>query len=135
MEFISFACQRAHPIAEKSKLFFLSIESCQIFRSFLKHFSNFYPVLIDINEQLFPVLYNQKKICQYYQMSDKKTQMTQEDASRIQSHADRTDTNQDFKSRAQSAGDRNANESQSGDNQGSNSQDNQSKGGSGGEKK
>ncbi len=33
--------------------------------------------------------------------------MTSDDAQRIQSHADQTDTNQDFKSRAQSAADRN----------------------------
>ena len=32
-----------------------------------------------------------------------KEEMTQEDASRIQSHADRTGTNQGFKKRAQSA--------------------------------
>ncbi|KAI9020726.1 hypothetical protein CLU79DRAFT_836087 [Phycomyces nitens] len=36
-------------------------------------------------------------------------QMNPQDASRIQSHADRTGTNQDFKSRAQSAADKNAN--------------------------
>ena len=33
--------------------------------------------------------------------------MTKEDAARIQSHADKTGTNQDFKSRAQSAADKN----------------------------
>lgn len=33
----------------------------------------------------------------------KKTPMTKEATSRIQSHADRTDTNQGFKARAQSA--------------------------------
>lgn len=36
-------------------------------------------------------------------MSDNKTPMTPEAASRIQSHADRTGTNQDFKARAQAA--------------------------------
>lgn len=55
-----------------------------------------------------------------------KTQMTQEAASRIQSHADRTGTNQDFKSRAQSSGDRNANAGQAGGNQGTSHQGNQS---------
>lgn len=34
--------------------------------------------------------------------------MTPEDAARIQSHADKTGTNQDFKKRAQSSGDKNA---------------------------
>jgi hypothetical protein len=43
-------------------------------------------------------------------MSDKPKPMTQEDAARIQSHADKTGTNQDFKSRAQSAADKRANE-------------------------
>lgn len=38
----------------------------------------------------------------------KPTPMTQEDAARIQSHADKTGTNQDFKQRAQSAGDKHA---------------------------
>jgi hypothetical protein len=33
----------------------------------------------------------------------KKTPMTKEDASRIQSHADKTGTNQDFKERAMAA--------------------------------
>ncbi|KAF9519160.1 hypothetical protein BS47DRAFT_1388300 [Hydnum rufescens UP504] len=37
------------------------------------------------------------------------TQMSQKAASRIQSTADKTGTNQGFKARAQSAGDRNAN--------------------------
>ncbi|KAI8148500.1 hypothetical protein BJV82DRAFT_663866 [Fennellomyces sp. T-0311] len=37
-----------------------------------------------------------------------KTPMTQDAASRIQSHADRTGTNQGFKSSAQSAADKNA---------------------------
>lgn len=41
--------------------------------------------------------------------SSKKTPMTPADAARIQSHVDRAGTNQDFKSRAQSAGDKNAN--------------------------
>lgn len=41
-----------------------------------------------------------------------KGQMTQADASRIQSHADRTGTNQDFKSRAQSSADSHAHQSQ-----------------------
>lgn len=44
-------------------------------------------------------------------MSDKgtpKTPMTPTAASRIQSHADKTCTNQDFKSRAQSTADKNA---------------------------
>lgn len=42
-------------------------------------------------------------------MSDKKqTPMTPVDASRIQSHADKTGTNQEFKARAQSAGAKNA---------------------------
>lgn len=36
----------------------------------------------------------------------KKTQMTKKDASRIQSHADRTGKNQDFKERAQRAADK-----------------------------
>ena len=40
--------------------------------------------------------------------SKKSNPMTQKDGSRIQSHADRTGTNQSWKSRAQSAGDRNA---------------------------
>ncbi len=35
------------------------------------------------------------------------TEMTEEAAQRIQSHADKNDTNQDFKSRAQSAAARN----------------------------
>lgn len=44
-------------------------------------------------------------------MSDKKqTTMTPTDASRIQGHADKTGTNQSFKERAQSAGDKNANQ-------------------------
>ncbi|KAI8142428.1 hypothetical protein BJV82DRAFT_614872 [Fennellomyces sp. T-0311] len=38
-----------------------------------------------------------------------KTPMTPDAGSRIQSHADKTQTNQSFKSRAQSAGDKNAN--------------------------
>lgn len=38
----------------------------------------------------------------------KSTPMTPQDASRIQSTADKTGTNQGFKERAQSAGDRNA---------------------------
>lgn len=38
----------------------------------------------------------------------KPTPMTPEDAARIQSHADKTGTNEDFKKRAQSAGDKNA---------------------------
>jgi hypothetical protein len=38
-------------------------------------------------------------------------EMTEEDARRIQSHADRTDSNQGFKRRAQRAADRNARES------------------------
>ncbi|OAD72840.1 hypothetical protein PHYBLDRAFT_146160 [Phycomyces blakesleeanus NRRL 1555(-)] len=38
-----------------------------------------------------------------------KSQMTPKDAARIQSHSDRTGINQDFKSRAQSAADKNAN--------------------------
>ena len=38
----------------------------------------------------------------------KPTPMTPEDAARIQSHADKTGTNQDFKKRAQSSGDKNA---------------------------
>lgn len=43
-------------------------------------------------------------------MSDKKeSPMTPQDASRIQSNADKTGTNQGFKERAQSAGDKNAN--------------------------
>lgn len=36
-------------------------------------------------------------------MGDKKTPMTREDAKRIQSEADRTGTNQEFKKRAMSA--------------------------------
>ena len=40
-------------------------------------------------------------------MADSKTPMTPGAASRIQSHADRTGTNQDFKSRAQSGADKN----------------------------
>lgn len=44
-------------------------------------------------------------------MSEKKhTPMTPQDASRIQSHADRTGTNTGFKERAQRAGDDNANQ-------------------------
>ncbi|MDP2316758.1 MAG: hypothetical protein Q8P41_27935 [Pseudomonadota bacterium] len=44
-------------------------------------------------------------------MSEKKsTPMTPQDASRIQSNADKTGTNQGFKERAQSAGDKNANQ-------------------------
>lgn len=39
-------------------------------------------------------------------MSNKKTPITPDAARRIQSHADRTGTNQDFKSRAQSAADK-----------------------------
>ena len=39
---------------------------------------------------------------------NEKTPMTPTDASRIQSHADRTDTNQDFKARAQSAAEKNS---------------------------
>lgn len=38
----------------------------------------------------------------------KTTPMTQEDAARIQSHADKTGSNQDFKQRAQSAADKHA---------------------------
>lgn len=41
--------------------------------------------------------------------SSKKSPMTPADAARIQSSADRKGTNQDFKARAQSAGDKNAN--------------------------
>ena len=42
-------------------------------------------------------------------MSDKKqTPMTPKDASRIQSQADKSGTNQGFKERAQGAGDKNA---------------------------
>jgi hypothetical protein len=41
-------------------------------------------------------------------MSEKKTPMTPEAASRIQSDADRTGENQDFKSRAQRAAERNS---------------------------
>ncbi len=40
-------------------------------------------------------------------MSEPK-KMTPEDAARIQSHADKSGTNQDFKARAQSAADKNA---------------------------
>jgi len=39
---------------------------------------------------------------------NEKAPVTQADAARIQSQADRTGTNQDFKSRAQSAADKNA---------------------------
>jgi hypothetical protein len=43
-------------------------------------------------------------------MSKKKsTPMTPQDAARIQGHADKSGTNQGFKERAQSAGDKNAN--------------------------
>ncbi len=45
-------------------------------------------------------------------MNSTKGQMTQADASRIQSHSDRTGTNQDFKSRAQSSADSHAHQSQ-----------------------
>ena len=38
-----------------------------------------------------------------HQMATKKTPMTQQDASRIQSNSDRTGKNQDFKKRAQRA--------------------------------
>lgn len=41
---------------------------------------------------------------------DEKTPMTPADASRIQSHADRTGTNQDFKSRSQAAAAKNSTE-------------------------
>ena len=41
----------------------------------------------------------------------KKTKMTEKAARRIQSHADKTGKNQDFKSRAQSAVAKNKNES------------------------
>ncbi len=44
-------------------------------------------------------------------MSSKKNFMTQAAASRIQSHSDRTGTNQGFKSRAQSAADSRASRS------------------------
>lgn len=40
-------------------------------------------------------------------MSEKKVPMTHEAASRIQSHADRTGNNQDFKERAQRAAEKN----------------------------
>lgn len=43
-------------------------------------------------------------------MSENKTPMTKSDAGRIQSHADRTGTNEGFKERAQSSADRNANQ-------------------------
>lgn len=44
-------------------------------------------------------------------MSEKKaTPMTPKDASRIQSHADKSATNAGFKERAQRAGDQNANQ-------------------------
>lgn len=43
-------------------------------------------------------------------MSENKTPMTKSDASRIQSHADRTGTNDGFKGRAQSAADKSANQ-------------------------
>jgi len=39
-----------------------------------------------------------------------KTEMTKDDAQRIQRHADKNDTNQDFKSRAMSAADKNEND-------------------------
>ena len=42
-------------------------------------------------------------------MDNSKTPMTPKDASRIQSTSDRTGTNQDFKSRAQSAAAKNGN--------------------------
>lgn len=40
-------------------------------------------------------------------MKKNKTPMTQKDASRIQSHSDRTGSNKDFKSRAQSTATKN----------------------------
>lgn len=39
-----------------------------------------------------------------------KQKMSKEDTARIQSHADKTGTNQDFKARAQSAADKNSDE-------------------------
>ena len=53
-------------------------------------------------------------------MSESKTPMTQSDAARIQSQADRSGTNQDFKARAQAAADKNAdkNSSQKGNTKG-----------------
>ena len=50
-------------------------------------------------------------------MSDEKSTripMTKEDASRVQSHADRTGTNQDCKDRAQRAAERNSKDSPQG---------------------
>ena len=43
-------------------------------------------------------------------MSEKKEKMTKEAARRIQSHADKTGTNQDFKARAMSAAAKNEEE-------------------------
>jgi len=60
-------------------------------------------------------------------MAESKTPMTPEDASRIQSHADRTGTNEDFKRRAQRSAERNSS--------GQGSTGNQSGGGTGGKSK